>query len=718
MNAERLHQLARAWRRYLLSRDALLVAAVVLFTAGVAGQFKAAHLLPVIAGVVVAALLLRMVLVRSPRVDAAQVARHLDRTFPELEESSTLWLRPPDSLTTVERLQRQRIDAAAQRLSAGGFGGPTVASLRWPFFFLIGAVVFCALSFAFRDEQRIAQPAPTLRTAAAPVWPQITKAEMVITPPVYTGRAERRVAGWNAEVEEGAAVTWSLALDQVVEQPRLTFAGRGDEALPLARAEDGSLRGDRTIAETALYQLKATLQDGTAWNPAEIHSLKVIKDRPPALQVLQPGAGRTVIPAGAEARAVVEVIASDDYAVTEAHLIATVAKGTGEAVKFREQKMAFDTTGPVAGEPHSLRLTTTLDLLALGLEPGDELYFHVEASDNRAPSPNHARSETRFLVFQGPEQSASTSGAGVSGINLVPEYFRSQRQIIIDTETLIAERTALPPREFQERANGLGIDQQLLRQRYAQFLGEEVEEDAPPEEHFHGDGHDHGPPGGGPPKTQEEVAAQFGHQHDSQDEATLFDRETKGTMRQVLGAMWEAERLLRMAKPEEALEPENRALEILKELQQADREYVQRIGFEATPLDVAGRRLRGDVSSVPQRRANEVAAAPEDEATPAIRELLRGWPWGRNLEPAEVHVLRQVEPALTSAAMEEPEKFLAALEELRQALAGGTLPAGGASKLKPALLRLLPAAQARPVLEGERAPSLAEPYYRQLEAAP
>jgi hypothetical protein len=57
-------------------------------------------------------------------------------------------------------------------------------------------------------------------------------------------------------------------------------------------------------------------------------------------------------------------------------------------------------------------------------------------------------------------------------------------------------------------------------------------------------------------------------------------------MRQALAAMWQAERFLRMAQPEEALAPENRALEILKELQQADREYVQRVGFEATPLDV------------------------------------------------------------------------------------------------------------------------------------
>jgi hypothetical protein len=77
-------------------------------------------------------------------------------------------------------------------------------------------------------------------------------------------------------------------------------------------------------------------------------------------------------------RVLVDVMASDDYGITDAHLVATVAKGTGEAVKFREQKIAFDTDAP--GDNGSRRFIKTLDLLALGLEPGDELYFHVEAA--------------------------------------------------------------------------------------------------------------------------------------------------------------------------------------------------------------------------------------------------------------------------------------------------------------------------------------------------
>jgi hypothetical protein len=498
-------------------------------------------------------------------------------------------------------------------------------------------------------------------------------------------------------MEEGAAVTWTIALDQQVQQARLT----ADVALEQA-GENGSLHGTRTISDTTLYQLEATLPDGSTWKPAEIHTLKVTKDRAPSLKIMQPSAARTEVAPAADARVTVEVLATDDYGIAAAHLIATVAKGTGEAVKFREQQIAFDVDEAV--ENGSRRFSKTLDLIALGLEPGDELYFHVEAADNRQPASNRARSETRFIVLKGAEQIASTPAAGVTGVNLVPEYFRSQRQIIIDTEKLIADRATLPAGEFQQRANSLGIDQQLLRQRYGQFLGEEAESDGDEEAHFPGDGHDHGD---GVPQTHAEVAERFGHTHDSQDQATLFDRQTKGTMRQALAAMWQAERFLRRAQPEEALAPENRALEILKELQQADRAYVQRVGFEAAPLDVARRRLRGDVDDVPLR-ATSLATAPVTNGEPkAVRALLRD-------AVPQLDALARAEPALVRAATEQPEKFVTALEELRRLRAGSAPSAAGASTLESALLQLLPTARRAPARPEEVSPALAAPYFQRI----
>jgi hypothetical protein len=713
MNAQRLAELAARWRRNIVFRDVLLIGGATVAATGIATLWLPLSRLLLIAAVLLfAAAFLYRWLGPRPQLNPAIIAQHLDRTYPELEESSALWLRAPDALTPIEQLQKKRLDAAVQRLStrdSARFAAPHATALRRAVLCAMAGLLVFALTLRWSVSRQRAplssdagRAQPQTSHAAQPsatAPPKIIRAELLVKPPAYTGRAERRVDGLNAEIEEGSAVTWMIALDQTVQQARLT----ADVALEPA-GEDGALRGTREISETMLYQLEATLPDGSTWRPPEIHSLKVTKDRAPSLKIAQPVGPRTEVAPAAEVHVAVEVLANDDYAITDAHLIATVAKGTGEAVKFREQQIAFDVDE--AGENGSRRFSKTLDLIALGLARGDELYFHVEAADNRQPTSNRARSETRFIVLKGAEQTASTPAAGIAGVNLVPEYFRSQRQIIIDTEKLIADRATLPAPEFQQRANSLGIDQQLLRQRYGQFLGEEAESDGDEEAHFPGDGHDHGE---AVPQTHSEVAERFGHTHDSQDQATLFDRQTKGTMRQALASMWQAERFLRMAQPEEALAPENRALEILKELQQADRSYVQRVGFEAAPLDVAGRRLRGEVDEVPLRATSAVAAPAPNEEMEAVRALLR-------LPMPDVETLARAEPALIQAATAEPERFLAALEELRRLHAGGARSAEGDSTLKAALLQLLPAARPAPQRQQEVSPALAAPYLERITA--
>jgi hypothetical protein len=168
--------------------------------------------------------------------------------------------------------------------------------------------------------------------------------------------------------------------------------------------------------------------------------------------------------------------------------------------------------------------------------------------------------------------------------------------------------------------------------------------------------------------TQEQVVERFGHRHDSEDEATFFQGEAKATMRDALAAMWEAEGLLRTGRPSDALAPEIRALDILKVLQQADRAYVQRVGFEAAPLNIAERRLRGDVAGVPDRAITSVPQPAADEAVAAVRHLLKIAPTSGPAERLEA--LRRVEPGLTKAATDDPQVFVAALQALRRLATG------------------------------------------------
>jgi hypothetical protein len=93
---------------------------------------------------------------------------------------------------------------------------------------------------------------------------------------------------------------------------------------------------------------------------------------------------------------------------------------------------------------------------------------------------------------------------GTLGVDLMPDYFRSQRQLIIDTEKLIANRGKIPQKEFNSTSNDLGFDQKALRLRYGQFMGDETE--GPAEMEIEED-HDHD-------EGEEDPLAAFTHDHD------------------------------------------------------------------------------------------------------------------------------------------------------------------------------------------------------------
>ena len=762
MNRQRLELLARDWRRQLVVRDLLVALAVANGCLGLAlWQPVLFHWqLPILA--LAATLGLRLAASRPWTLDPARLSRHLDRTYPIVEESACLFLRPSEQLTLLERLQLQRVNLAlaGPAAAASAFGAPPRDFLRPASLWLAGAALLAALSGFLLARQNApalhrslltgfsSSSTPTPARPLTPLLPKIAGNTFTVTPPPYTRHPPRRVDGFTAEAEEGATVAWNVLLDRPVHDARLVA---GSSILPLTVLPDQHLQGMRTVADSTLFSLTATLPDGTTWNPPELFSIKVVKDQPPVVRLLQPTLTRTEIDPPATTPVVVEALISDDYAVADAHLVATVAKGSGEAVKFREQTIPFDTNTPTVDAPPTRRFVKSLDLNTLGMEPGDELYFFVEAFDNRQPTANRTRSETRFLTLRGPDEKKTTTGRGVAGVNLIPAYFRSERQLIIDTEKLIADRPTLPDAQVRIRSNDLGADQGFLRLRYGRFLGEDQEESALTDhvevntnplqarprapasgpraaasialrfeqEHIEQDREGGGddttpsrPPPGGAPLTANQIRQPFVDSHDSGEKPTFFDGETKGTMRDALDAMWTAEGFLRTIRPQEALAPEHRALEILKDLQQSARAYVQHVGFDAPPIKVAQRRLQGDAANVPPRTEVPNSLPLTDPAVESIRAVLAN---GSVIGTIPANALAKIEGSLTVAATRQPDEFLPGLQALRRLQAGGADPAADQPILQRALLLLLPPANVLPERTGDPASALAASYFQHLQ---
>lgn len=357
----------------------------------------------------------------------------------------------------------------------------------------------------------------------------------------------------------------------------------GGQTLPLTLGEEG-WSGSLRLDIPSLYHVTAE----KARMSQTAHRLEPITDEPPQVQVIEPASGLVMMQPG-QRRWRVVFEASDDYAVDQmARLTLTTAIGEGENVSFSERSRMVSGTG----DPKRRRFVVDLDLAAFGLQPGSDLVAQLTVADTRAPGPQVVRGPGVILRWPGAVP-ASADGLELMAKQTMPAYFRSQRQVIIDTEALIRERGKVNADDFMVRSDTIGVDQRLLRLRYGQFVGMEAEEaprrpplpvaekDAPAgqaedeHEHHDGDGHDHGDAPESPVfGALGNITAEYGHVHDESEAATLLDPDTRELLKSALDAMWEAELNLRSGQPEKALPFELKALDFIKRVQQASRIYL------------------------------------------------------------------------------------------------------------------------------------------------
>jgi hypothetical protein len=281
------------------------------------------------------------------------------------------------------------------------------------------------------------------------------------------------------------------------------------------------------------------------------------------------------------------------------------------------------------------------------MEPGDETYFSVIATDNKPDVFQQTKSAT--LIFRWLDEEVAELALEGMQIRFVPEYFRSQRQIIIETEQLIADKKDLSAQRFTEISNDLGFSQKDLKDKYGQYLGDEQEESAMHgladgyhggesisaevtagmEEHedHHEEEHD------GKNNSSEEAVIgdntelvndhehqhsdststasanqtnnnpaqamidQFAHSHSTEEVGPLSNIDPKTWMKMAVNEMWQAEMYLLLSQPEKALPFEYSAYKYFRLARKAERIYVKRLGFEPPPVS-EDKRLTGELSDI------------------------------------------------------------------------------------------------------------------------
>ncbi|TFW13692.1 DUF4175 family protein [Massilia arenosa] len=508
----------------------------------------------------------------------------LDDCVPELEDSSRLLA---DAATPLARLQQARLierastllDRAALTRIAARYNGRALP---------LGAIsmVLAALWWFGhhlpQGRSQVAVPQALAPHAGA------LRVSLHVTPPAYTGVKPFDSAPRDIQVPAGSRVSWCVE------------GGASKDT----RARAIELSNGQSLKASPCVEWTATESIFWRWYGTR-YTLRVTPDEPPRITLTTPKDMLTILSESTTSVAL-NADVTDDYKVAKATLHLTLARGSGENIRFSDREVPIDADADLRTRKLQRRWT----LKELGMEPGDELYFFIRASDNAEPA-HQVQSPTYTLRLPGPvAESEDTSAVPVL---VKPESLRSQRQIIIDTEQLIADMKQNPrmaPDTVRARSEAIASDQALLRRRYGQFLGEEsslfggAEHDEP--EHKGKDG-------------QVDVLAEYGHAHDQAENATLFDDATKKVLRRALSAMWDAEKALRAIAPRTALPPEYTALDAIKQLQQADRIYLHKTAYAPPPIKEEIR-MSGDVVGVkPYKREQD--AAPE-AAAPSVRALL------------------------------------------------------------------------------------------------
>ncbi|WP_340153507.1 hypothetical protein [uncultured Marivirga sp.] len=529
----------------------------------------------------------------------------LHQEYEEFEYSLSLFFK--NDLNALDKLQLEKVFKQF----------PSSQHIKFPLalknvsLLLIFSILFYLLSFIIQIDPQVknrnvshTKDAVLIQDSTAEKTRLEFGFKIFVYPPKYTGLKDFQ---WQKD-------------QKIPEGSRLVFKNNGNIHFDLLwqNQYNFNLKSKEsktfTVIQPSIFQIEYEQKDSIISMQPVV--LEITRDNPPVLSTNlkdnRHEIGYKDLRKGFE----LDLKLEDDYGIVSSDIIMTLSRGEGEAVRFREMKQSLS---GISTKVRAQQKNISLPLDTFSLEPGDELYFYFSAKDNKDPRANTGRTDVYFLSVADTSEQELVEYEGFALTNEA-EYFKSQRQIIIDTEALLADKNQISLEEFEKRSNNIGADQKLLRLRYGVFLGEEFETTGGLGEidhsgHNHGEltdedeenhnedvheGHEHESEGNfsNPIFNETPELEAYVHAHDDSELSTFLDANVKVKLKEALANMWEAELFLRTYKPSEALPFEYNALKLIKEVKRASRIYVERMGFEPPPIDEEKKRLTGELDKI------------------------------------------------------------------------------------------------------------------------
>lgn len=587
------------------------------------------------------------------RITAHNFLLHLNSQFDELEHSAQLLGESTSKTSLLRELQSAKVEQQFKQIIQRN---PAKLIPHYPLrASLSGSVMIAAIIISLwwidpLSHWNGGMEQPPAWSSAQPQG-HLISASVTVVAPDYTAMGEHTTEQLDLSLIAGSDVTWKLRLQD--PQGTVTLVVAGEPPIPFTRHKDGSYQVQKRIDRSGVYHLSD--DNGVL---GTLHSIAASFDHAPQIRIVEPASTISEFAKKSAAMPTMTAQISDDFGLSKVDILASVAKGSGEAVKFRDQVFTFDRSSSSASPGVYQK---KWDFAALDMEPGDELYFTVRAWDNKTPEAQLSRSITKIYRWLDDDEQVIMSDGIL--IDFMPEYFKSQRQIIIETQQLIADKGLLPAAQFDQMSRALGHAQADLKHKYGQYLGDEFddgsgghtmeegpavpqvhikdgdhndeqqqddsaqlaagESNASSTEHAHSDEDHHQDSAIQDKSGYSQVIEQFGHAHGDADVGLFGTLSPTALMKQAIAYMWDAELQLLMSRPAAALPHEKNALTYLNRAKKAERIYVKRLGFEPPPV-TEQRRYQGDLNDILsyRRQTNPEHSEQQSEAIGALLDLM------------------------------------------------------------------------------------------------
>ncbi len=522
----------------------------------------------------------------------------------------------PYMLTRLERQARSELASMDERVVApreGAMRGAGALAVVFPLILTLWLVapmafareirrVLLLASDDFSTRQTVSDGSANLSDVNAPV----SLKEMVVrvVPPSYSGLDIEEITG-DAPVRAlaGSQVEVRLNTSGAVAGASLSFNGSANSMRVLG---EGRFGGTFTPSASGAFEARLIADENNA-PPAVVRAVEVYADVAPEARIIEPASDQ-LLRAVPNAPVVVRWTAGDDLGLAGVALKYIKSRGEGDSARFTNGEV--NAGGVEQRGAREWKGTATLDLRHLDMQPGDTLVFWVEARDRKPAANNVGRSASLAIAVAAPE----LAKLNLSDLmpNEIGRFLLSERQIIIHTEKLHAERARLAPAELKTRAGGIAAEQRDFKNSFNDYIKIEGE----------GEAEDAGTSGTAPTVEERVRAAEdertAPHFHGIPEPPSGAPTSVK-EMTYAIRAMWDAEDALTNADTALALKYEGEALTHLKRAQTAVR-YIPPILPQSKPIDLK-RRYAGELDEI-KTRLEKLARRQESKESAPIRAAL------------------------------------------------------------------------------------------------